>query len=403
MALVQSIELARADTIGRTASSPRFDAALKRTQDALDWLRARHADGSLPLLRLPERARRPRHHPTAARRCCATARATSSFSAPAARASAARRWRSSPATPCPASARCATRRACISWTISTRQTFGDAAGNGCRSHDHALRRDLEIRRHRRDADADHRRRSPRSSAPGCEPACPSCCSASPSRRRPASATACAICSPAHGVPMLDHDTGVGGRFSVLTNVGLLPAAVAGLDIAAIRAGAADALAPVLAEQAAGRRAGRGRRRAVDRARRAGQADHRDDGLCRPAGAVHALVRAALGRKPRQGRQGHDAAGGARPGRPAQPAAALHRRPARQAVHGRSPSARRAAARAWRPTWPSSRGEPRLRRQDHRRPGRGAGPRHRRDAGQERLPGAHHPHRPARRAPRSANC
>ena len=47
------------------------------------------------------------------------------------------------------------------------------------------------------------------------------------------------------VPMLDHDAGVGGRFSVLTNVGLLPAAVAGLDIAAVRAGAAAALAPVL--------------------------------------------------------------------------------------------------------------------------------------------------------------
>jgi len=47
--------------------------------------------------------------------------------------------------------------------------------------------------------------------------------------------------------MLEHDPGVGGRFSVLTNVGLLPAAVLGLDIAAIRAGAAKALAPVLAK------------------------------------------------------------------------------------------------------------------------------------------------------------
>src|SRR5437868_3118459 len=45
--------------------------------------------------------------------------------------------------------------------------------------------------------------------------------------------------------MMDHDPGVGGRFSVLTNVGLLPAAVCGLDIGAIRAGASDALAPVL--------------------------------------------------------------------------------------------------------------------------------------------------------------
>jgi glucose-6-phosphate isomerase len=50
----------------------------------------------------------------------------------------------------------------------------------------------------------------------------------------------------HRVPMLDHDPGVGGRYSALTNVGLLPAAMLGLDIAALRAGAATALAPVLA-------------------------------------------------------------------------------------------------------------------------------------------------------------
>src|SRR5262249_4136672 len=49
-----------------------------------------------------------------------------------------------------------------------------------------------------------------------------------------------------GVPVLDHDPNVGGRYSVLTNVGLLPAALAGLDVAAVRAGAAAALAPVLA-------------------------------------------------------------------------------------------------------------------------------------------------------------
>ena len=49
----------------------------------------------------------------------------------------------------------------------------------------------------------------------------------------------------HRVAMLDHHTGVGGRFSALTNVGLLPAAILGLDIVALRAGAAEALAPVL--------------------------------------------------------------------------------------------------------------------------------------------------------------
>jgi glucose-6-phosphate isomerase len=51
---------------------------------------------------------------------------------------------------------------------------------------------------------------------------------------------------AHQIKMMDHDPGVGGRFSVLTNVGLLPAAVCGLDIGAIRQGASDALAPLLA-------------------------------------------------------------------------------------------------------------------------------------------------------------
>jgi glucose-6-phosphate isomerase len=49
-----------------------------------------------------------------------------------------------------------------------------------------------------------------------------------------------------GVAFLDHHTGIGGRYSVLTNVGLLPAAVLGLDIAAIREGAAEAYAPLRA-------------------------------------------------------------------------------------------------------------------------------------------------------------
>jgi glucose-6-phosphate isomerase len=54
----------------------------------------------------------------------------------------------------------------------------------------------------------------------------------------------------HKVALLDHDTGIGGRYSVLTNVGLLPAAVLGLDIAAVRAGAGRALAPVLGNRPA---------------------------------------------------------------------------------------------------------------------------------------------------------
>ncbi len=47
-----------------------------------------------------------------------------------------------------------------------------------------------------------------------------------------------------GVTFLEHHTGIGGRYSGLTNVGLLPAAIMGLDVAAIRRGAAQALAPI---------------------------------------------------------------------------------------------------------------------------------------------------------------
>jgi glucose-6-phosphate isomerase len=47
----------------------------------------------------------------------------------------------------------------------------------------------------------------------------------------------------HQVALLNHDPNVGGRYSALTNVGLLPAAVLGLDIGAIRRGAAAARRP----------------------------------------------------------------------------------------------------------------------------------------------------------------
>ena len=45
--------------------------------------------------------------------------------------------------------------------------------------------------------------------------------------------------------ILDHDPGIGGRYSALSLVGLLPAMIVGLDPLAVREGAADVLAPVL--------------------------------------------------------------------------------------------------------------------------------------------------------------
>ncbi len=44
-----------------------------------------------------------------------------------------------------------------------------------------------------------------------------------------------------GIPMLAHHTGIGGRFSCLTNVGLLPALARGLDAGKIRAGAREVI------------------------------------------------------------------------------------------------------------------------------------------------------------------
>src|SRR6266849_10000061 len=56
MPVVQSIELAREERIGGHGVAPKaLNEAIARSAEALEWLRARHADGKLPLLRLPER------------------------------------------------------------------------------------------------------------------------------------------------------------------------------------------------------------------------------------------------------------------------------------------------------------------------------------------------------------
>jgi glucose-6-phosphate isomerase len=54
---------------------------------------------------------------------------------------------------------------------------------------------------------------------------------------------------AHGIPLLDHHTGIGGRFSALTNVGLLPAMARGINVRALRAGARSVVEAMLAAAA----------------------------------------------------------------------------------------------------------------------------------------------------------
>ncbi len=129
------------------------------------------------------------------------------------------------------------------------RVFCHVAGTAAAA-DLALHRDFEIRRHRRNLDAEHRGACRRCRPQVCGPRIPRYF---PRAQRACqgrqSAMACAICSALESVALLDHHTGVGGRFSVLTNVGLLPAAMLGLDVVALREGAAAALAPVLAKKA----------------------------------------------------------------------------------------------------------------------------------------------------------
>ncbi len=53
----------------------------------------------------------------------------------------------------------------------------------------------------------------------------------------------------HGLTLLPHEPDLGGRFTALSSVALLPAALAGLDIAAVRRGAAAVMASLRAEGA----------------------------------------------------------------------------------------------------------------------------------------------------------
>ena len=206
---------------------------------------------------------------------------------------------------------------------------------------------------------------------------------------------------AHRVRMIDHDPGVGGRFSVLTNVGLLPAAVCGLDIGAIREGAADALAPVLDDKPPAEVPPRSARRW--RPRLAGSKPMSvmmayADRLERFTRWYVQLWAESLG-KDGKGTTPIGALGPvdqhsqlqlfiAGPRDKLFTVVTVTPQPAAARACGRSREARRRAG---------------FRRQDHRRPRRRAGPRHRRDACQERLPGAHHPTRPRSTSATSASC
>jgi len=243
MPLVQSIENARAERVGAGGvAAVDFADALARTGEALAWLRARHADGGLPLIRLPARRDDLAAINTASGRLSAgasdivvlgtggsslggqTLAQLANHGVPGAgvlRGAPRLHFMDNldPETYGTLLAKlplATTRFVAISKSGGTGETLMQTMA--------AL---AAVR------DAKLAPRIPDLFLGLTEPA---------KSDRPSGLRALLA---AHKVAMLDHDPGVGGRFSALTNVGLLPAAMLGLDIGAIRAGATAALAPVL--------------------------------------------------------------------------------------------------------------------------------------------------------------
>ena len=108
----------------------------------------------------------------------------------------------------------AAARARASTTTSTAVTLEAALGI-LRSRRHALRRHLQVGRHAGDAGAGAGRAGRGEGGGPGERASPSCSSASPSPRVAGKANGLRTLFEAHGIPLLDHHPGIGGRFSVL--------------------------------------------------------------------------------------------------------------------------------------------------------------------------------------------
>jgi glucose-6-phosphate isomerase len=243
MPIVQSIEHALAERIGGEISGSSVDAALARTAGALDWLRARHADGALPLLRLPERRDDLDAVVTVAKTFRDEASDIVFFGTGGSSLGGQTLAQLSghavpglgllrdgprlhfldnldPQTFAQVLARLPlanTRFISISKSGGTAETLMQTSAALAAVTEAGLAHDI-----------------PKLFLGLSEPVVAG-------KRNGLRALL-----NSYDIAMLDHDTQVGGRFSVLTNVGLLAAAMAGVDIRAIRAGAAAALAPILA-------------------------------------------------------------------------------------------------------------------------------------------------------------
>lgn len=248
MSVVQSIDHARAEVVGAHGIERNaYEAMLKRTEAALQWLRGRHADGELQLLRLPEERRDLAgiEQAAAGLRDGATdivflGTGGSSLGAQALLQLADYNvpglalLRTGPRLHFLDNLDPQTYAALLGKLPLATTKFVAVSKSGGTGE--TLMQTM--------AALDAVKRA------GLDARIPSLFMGLSEPNKPGKTNGLRALLEAFKVPMLEHDTGVGGRFSVLTNVGLLPAAVAGLNIKRIREGAAKALAPVLASKPA---------------------------------------------------------------------------------------------------------------------------------------------------------
>ena len=246
MSIVQSIDNAREEHIGpHGISAATLKSALQRAENALDWLRARHADGSLPLLRLPDAHGDLETIRNAARQLAD--RATDIVILGTGGSSLGGQTLAQLAgfaIPGVGALRVPPHLHFID------NLDPDSFGTMLAKLPHATTRFVAISKSGGTAETLMQTIAALSAVmgQGLQTRIPDIFLGISEPAKPGKANGLRDLLGKYRVPMLDHDTGVGGRYSALTNVGLLPAAMLGLDIAAIREGAGLALAPVLSKK-----------------------------------------------------------------------------------------------------------------------------------------------------------
>ncbi|MFZ2093836.1 MAG: glucose-6-phosphate isomerase [Pseudolabrys sp.] len=246
MSIVQLIDNAREEHIGpHGVSAGTLKSALQRAESALDWLRARHADRSLPLLRLPDAHGDLETIRNAARQLAD--RATDIVILGTGGSSLGGQTLAQLAgfaIPGVGALRVPPHLHFID------NLDPDSFGTMLAKLPHATSRFVAISKSGGTAETLMQTIAALSAVmgQGLQTRIPDIFLGISEPAKPGKANGLRDLLVKFRVPMLDHDTGVGGRYSALTNVGLLPAAMLGLDIAAIREGAGLALAPVLSKK-----------------------------------------------------------------------------------------------------------------------------------------------------------